>query len=91
MNRSLAVVGILLAAPLLAGRAEATGANFSGARKAYPTAKGISCKTCHQNPIGRAEDLNAYGAALKTFKLPQNAKSLTAEDFRAMEKEDAQA
>ncbi len=54
-------------------------ATQSAAKKAYPNAKGISCKTCHQNPIGRGGDLNSYGAALKKNKL----------DFKALESQDS--
>lgn len=64
---------------LLAGRAEATVANQAAAKKATPSAKGISCKTCHQNPIGRGGDLNPYGAALQKNKL----------DFKALESQDS--
>ncbi|MDO8730166.1 MAG: cytochrome c3 family protein [Candidatus Omnitrophota bacterium] len=70
---------ILFCALLPAGRAEATVANQSAAKKAAPTAKGISCKTCHQNAIGRGGDLNAYGAALQKGKL----------DFKGLEAVDS--
>jgi len=89
LNRNFVAGMLFLSLPLAAGRAEATGANFSAAKRAYPNAKGVSCKTCHQNPIGHADDLNAYGAALKKLKLPKDSKNLTVEDLRAVEKEDA--
>lgn len=69
------LIALLLAA---AGSAEASVANQSKAKKTYPDAK-ISCKTCHQNAIGRATDLNAYGTALHAKKL----------DFKALEGEDS--
>ena len=54
-------------------------ANQSAAKKSYPNAKGISCKTCHRNAIGRGGDLNAYGAALQRAKL----------DFKALDTQDS--
>lgn len=70
---------ILFCALLPSGQTEATVATQSTAKKAYPSAKGISCKTCHQNAIGRGGDLNPYGAALQKKKM----------DFKAIEADDS--
>ena len=73
-----------------AGPAWATGDNLKSVKQAYPNAKTISCKTCHQNPVGRATDLNPYGLALQASKGgPGKAKKLTVDDYRAIEKDDA--
>ena len=78
MKLRVVLAWALFSVLLLAGRAEATVAVQSAAKKAYPSAK-ISCKTCHQNPIGRGGDLNPYGAALQKGKL----------DFKALEPQDS--
>ena len=69
----LSGVGILwLAAP-----AWATAPNLVSFKKAYPAAQGISCKTCHQNAVGRKGDLNPYGLAVELLQvrtLPRQAR-----------------
>lgn len=70
---------VLLSVLFLSGRAEANPAVQSSLKKTYPQAKAVSCKTCHQNAIGRGGDLNAYGTALQKAKL----------DFKAIEAEDS--
>ena len=79
MKLRIALFLILFYALLPAGRAEATMATQAAAKKAYPNAKGISCKTCHQNAIGRGGDLNPYGAALQKGRM----------DFKAIDGEDS--
>ena len=69
--------------------AGATMSNFKTFKQAYPDAKSVSCKMCHQNPIGKKGDLNPYGLALQTHKAPADAKSLTMDEIRAVEQEDA--
>ncbi len=68
--------------------AEATMENFKSYKQAYPAAK-VSCKTCHLNAVGRKGELNAYGLALQKSKAPADAKELTKQDIRAIEKQDA--
>ncbi len=80
-----------LAAGVLAGGsfAAATISNQMSYKKAYPEAKGVSCKTCHEGLIGKATDLNAYGQALQQFKGVGQAQKLTTEDFQAFDAADA--
>ncbi|GEM_PF-2022980 len=78
-----------------AGTAWATIDNVKSFKAAYPgkEAKAYSCKTCHQNAMGKKGDLNAYGVALQALSLqpkaPVDAKKLTEADYRAIEKDDA--
>ena len=88
-NGQTAAVLTLLALAFWPQKAEATGANFLSFKQAYPSAKGVSCKTCHQGAIGKKGDLNAYGTALQKLKLPKDAKSLKAADFHAMDDKDS--
>ena len=78
---------------LVAGTAPAgaTIDNFKSFKQAYPSkdAKAVSCKICHQHPLGRKDDLNAYAAALQRLKAPDSAKRLTIEDYRAVETQDS--
>lgn len=67
------------------GPAGATLQNFMAYKKAYPDAKGVSCKVCHLEAIGKAANLNAYGKALEAFKGAGQAKALTVEDFQAFD------
>ncbi|MBI3996240.1 MAG: hypothetical protein HY352_01150 [Candidatus Omnitrophica bacterium] len=75
----------------LARPAWATLGNFKTLKEAYPgkDAKSYSCKICHLNAIGKKGELNAYGLALQKLKGEGNAKVLTADDLRAIEKDDA--
>ena len=87
IRRLILFAGILLlstAVPVWA-----TVPNLVSFKQAYPAAKGVSCKTCHQNPVGRKEDLNPYGKSFLKLKAPTDPKKLKLEDFRAIEKEDA--
>ena len=65
--------------------------NFKTFKQTYPgkDPKFYSCKVCHQSAIGKKGDLNAYGLALQHLKAPADAKKLTEEDLRAIEKDDA--
>ncbi|MBI3996995.1 MAG: hypothetical protein HY352_04980 [Candidatus Omnitrophica bacterium] len=90
--RPVARIGVGLAGIVwLATPAWATIDNFKSYKAAYPgkDAKAYSCKVCHQHPVGRAGDLNAYGKALQQSKAQIGAKKLTVEDYRASEKGDA--
>jgi predicted CXXCH cytochrome family protein len=63
-------------------------------KRTYPgqDAKAYSCKTCHEAPVGKATNLNAYGKALQQFKGgPGTAKALTAEDYQAFDTADTDA
>ena len=63
----------------------ATMDNLKAYKQAHPDkAAKASCKTCHNNAIGKKGDLNAYGLALQQFKAPADAKKLTAEDIQAV-------
>jgi predicted CXXCH cytochrome family protein len=63
------------------GPAQATVANLTSFKKAYPNVKPVSCKTCHQNPVGRADDLNDYGKELQKLNGPGKAKNLTVKEI----------
>ncbi len=87
------LVGVGVAAALLVGGspAGATLDNLKSFKLAYPgkEAKAYTCKLCHNGVMGKKGDLNAYGLALQTSKVPTDAKELTKQDFRAIEKADA--
>jgi len=72
-----------------ASPAWATIDNLKTYKAAYPDKppKDISCKTCHQSPIGRKDNLNEYGQALQHFKAPADAKRLALEDFKALDED----
>ena len=75
------VVGMIGAA----SSAWATMDNLKTYKQAYPDqAAKTSCKTCHQGPVGKKGDLNAYGLALQTYQAPANAKKLTVDDIKAV-------
>jgi len=80
-------MGLSLTAPA----AHATIQNLKSFKEAYPErdAKTVSCKVCHEHPIGRKGDLDAYGLALQALKGEGGAKALTEEDYRAIEDGDA--
>ena len=65
----------------------ATIQNVKSYKQAYPDKdpKTVSCKTCHDNAVGKKGDLNAYGQALQHHKGAGNAKALTAEDYKAVD------
>jgi len=69
----------------------ATIENLKSFKQTYPGKDPTyySCKICHQAAVGRKGNLNAYGLALQKSKAPADAKELTKQDFRAIEKEDA--
>ena len=46
-----------------------------------------SCKTCHQDAIGKKGNLNAYGLALQKSKTPADAKKMTADEIKAVPEE----
>ncbi len=79
-----AAVSALLSAP----PAWATFENLKRFKQTYP-GKPASCKVCHQNPVGRVDDLNAYGQAFRKLAAPANPKQLTEPEFRAVEPLDA--
>ena len=86
------VLALSLVAVFGAARpAWATLENFKNFKQAYPgkDAKAYSCKICHLNAIGKKEEHNAYGTALQTLKGEGLAKTLTLDDYRAIEKDDA--
>ena len=85
----LAVGGCALC--LLAAPAWATIDNLKSYKAAYPgkAPQAYSCKVCHDGAIGKKDNLNAYGLALQQYKADAGAKKLTEEDYRAIEKEDA--
>ena len=84
-------VGLLVFLVSQATPAWATLDNFKTFKEAYPgkEAKAYSCKICHLNAMGKKGELNAYGLALQKLKAPADAKKLTGEDIRALEKDDA--
>src|SRR3989338_7768857 len=85
---SICLFGLVLIAP----PAHATIDNLKSYKQAYPgkDAKAYSCKVCHQNPIGRKDDLNAYGLALQKLPAPANPKKLTEPDYRLLESLDTE-
>lgn len=91
VRRVAILSGMLCAIVEIAPPAWATVDNLKSFKAAYPgkDAKAYSCKICHQHVMGRKDDHNAYGAALKQSKAPGDAKKLVEKDFRALEGEDA--
>ena len=86
LKRSVLVVGLgLCVAGIPASSAWATMQNFKSYKQAYPDKdpKTVSCKTCHEAAMGNAKNLNAYGLALQQSKGAGNAKTLTADDYKA--------
>ena len=75
---------VILSIVVLVPSSEATLANQTAFKQAYPNAKSVSCKTCHQSAIGKGGDLNPYGMELQKLKGPGKAKNLTAQDFKEM-------
>lgn len=71
-----------------ASHASATVQNFMAYKQAYPAAKAVSCKVCHEDAVGKSTNLNTYGKALQAFKEAGKAKTLTIEDFKAFESAD---
>ena len=69
----------------------ATMDNLKTVKQAYPDRdpKASSCKLCHLNAIGKQGEHNAYGLALQKLKAPGEVKTLTVEDLRVIEHEDA--
>ncbi len=82
----LGVLGVCSLGP----SAWATMPNLKSYKAAYPDrdAKAYSCQVCHEHPMGRKDDLNAYGQALQAFKADQGAKALTVEDYQAFDEGD---
>ena len=92
LTRRDAIVGVCLLLTIVGGEsARATLANFKIFKQVYPKKdpKTSSCKICHQGALGKKGDLNAYGLALQKLKAPADAKTLTSEDLKALEKEDS--
>ena len=92
LMRRVALIGLgICLSFVLQKPAWATVASLQSFKTVYPglDAKIYSCKVCHMGAVGKKGDLNAYGLALQKLKLPADAKKLTAEDYRAIEKEDA--
>jgi hypothetical protein len=81
----LAVYGLMV---LGAGTAGATLQNSTAYKKTYPEAKGVSCKVCHLEAIGKSANLNTYGKALQAFTGAGQGKAMTVEDFKAFETDD---
>ena len=87
-------IGVAVLVGLSGGAASwATLDNFKSYKAAYPgkDPKLATCKVCHEHPIGKATDLNAYGKALQQFKGEPGAKKLTAEDYQAFDAADTDA
>ena len=91
MRRSVGIgLGLVaLLAPALP--AWATMDNLKTYKQTYPDkAAKASCKTCHENAVGKKDDLNAYGLALQQSKAPADAKKLTAEEIQTVPEEQLQ-
>lgn len=71
-----------------AAPAWATMQNLKSYKQAHPDQdpKTVSCKTCHEAAVGKATNLNTYGAALQKFTGVGKAKALTVEDYQAYDK-----
>lgn len=69
----------------------ATMENFKSYKEAHPglAPAASSCKICHLGPMGKKDNLNSYGKALKAFKADQGAKQLTAKDYEAFDAADS--
>ena len=78
----LVMIGSLVAAPL----AHATVDNWKAYKQAYPDKKAVSCKTCHEHPVGKLDDLNGYGKALQAGA--EDPKKLTADEIKTAEAAD---
>lgn len=89
-TRRLRGLGLLAAGMvMLAGPAWATIGNLKSYKQAHPDKAGTgSCKTCHQDTIGKATNLNGYGKALQQLFVPANPKQLTPEDIKAADAAD---
>ena len=85
-SRRYVMCGVSVAAILVLGSAAwATLDNLKTYKQAYPDkAAKASCKTCHQDAIGKKGNLNAYGLALQQSKAPADAKKLTTEEIEAV-------
>ena len=86
LKRSVLVVGLgLCVTGLPASSAWATVHNLKSYKAAHPgkDPKAYTCKVCHEAAIGKQGDLNAYGRALQQSKGAGNAKTLTADDYKA--------
>ena len=90
LKRYVTIIGVSLCVLMLGRPAWATIDNLKSYKAAYPgkEPKAYSCKVCHEGAIGKKDNLNAYGLALQKYKAAA-AKKLTEEDYRAVEKEDA--
>ncbi len=88
LKRNITVASLSLGIALLASPpAWATVQNLKSYKQAYPDKdpKTVSCKTCHDNAVGKKGDLNAYGQTLQQHKGEGNAKALTVEDYKAVD------
>ena len=91
-TRRVIVVGCVMGGMMIVtGPADATVENLKMFKQAYPgkESKAYSCKVCHTNAVGRKGDLNSYGRALEKAATQANVKTLTVEQFRAIEDQDA--
>ena len=92
LTRRAVCVGVCLCFIVAGGpSAWATIDNLKAFKQAYPPkdAKPYSCKICHHGFLGKKDNLNAYGLALQKLKAPADAKQLTPDDLKALEKDDS--
>ena len=92
LTRQRVVVGMCVLLAAAGGEsAWATLENLKTFKQAYPSKepKTYSCKICHQGFLGKKDNLNAYGLAMQKLKAPADAKKLTPDDLKAVEKEDS--
>jgi len=87
LKRIMGVGLVVCVLAVAAAPAWATVQNVKSYKQAYPDKdpKTVSCKTCHENAVGKKGDLNAYGQSLQQHKGAGNAKALTAEDYKAVD------
>ena len=92
LTRRRVVIGMCVWLAAAGGEsAWATLENLKTFKQAYPSKepKTYSCKICHQGFLGKKDNLNAYGLALQKLKASADAKTLTGDDLKAIEKEDS--
>ena len=92
LTRRRVVIGMCVWLATAGGEsAWATFENLKTFKRAYPgkAPKTYSCKICHQGFLGKKDDLNPYGLALQKLKAPADAKTLTVDDLKAVEKADS--
>ena len=92
LTRRDAIIGACLLLTVAGGESTwATLENLKTFKKAYPSKepKTYSCKICHQGFLGKKDNLNPYGLALQKLKAPADAKALTVDDLKAVERKDS--